>query len=161
MPEFVRRGGGFLRREWPLCLVTVCSLYFIGGYSTPAERITGAIGLIGALFCLKRFGLDHCLWIYLLALILVLPSGITLEDARALREYWPLNTVTVPLIRGMANAVKGMLYAIPFSLIFVFTARRVSPLLQVPLCIFFLLLALRPLWSGLTVAVILPFVPCP
>ena len=59
MPELVNRGLGFVRREWPLCLFAVLSLLVIVDYPDPAMRRAALAGLLGGVFCLKRFGLDH------------------------------------------------------------------------------------------------------
>ncbi len=161
MPEFVRRGGAFLRREWPLCLFAVLSLFVLVDYDTPAMRRAALAGLLGGLFCLKRFGLDHCFWIYLLAAVLAVLPGISLNDVKRVRADWQLYIFDTEFIWLLLTTLRGMLLAIPFSVFFVKRARSFSVVWKVPVCVLFLILAIEPVFWGLAVMILLPFVPCP
>lgn len=162
MSELVNRAWTFLRREWPLCLFVVGAMYDVLFYYDDVPRkIAGLIGLGGSLFCLKRFGLDHCPWIYALAAVLTLPTDISVEDANLLQAYKPLHNWEPLFIQLVFGSLKGMLASIPFSLFFLRKVQGFSAIWKIPLCIFFMLLALEPLFWGLPILIILPFVPCP
>ena len=61
----------------------------------------------------------------------------------------------------MLATLRGMLVDVPFSLLFMKKAQGVSMLWKVPLCVFFLILALEPLFLGVAIMIILPFASCP
>lgn len=162
MPELVNRGLGFVRREWPLCLFAVLSMSVIATYDDASMRRVALAGMLGGLFCLKRFGLDHCFWIYLLAAVLTFPTGIPLADAKALQaSHEPLRPWGVLFICLVFGSLRGMLASIPFSLLFLRAMGGFSALWKVPLCTFFIILALEPIFFGLAVMILWSFTPCP
>ena len=162
IPELVNRGLGFVRREWPLCLfaaTALCSIFFC--YDDAPRRFAGLIGLAGGALCLKRFGLDRNIWIYLLAAVLAILPGISLDDVKRVRTDWQLHNFDTQLVWLMLASLRGLLVAVPFSLLFMKKAQGVSMLWKVPLCVFFLILALEPLFLGVAIMIILPFASCP
>lgn len=132
--SWANRLWAFVRREWPLCVFAALSVFVVYdgyyGYEQPSRGLADLVlaGLAGGLFCLKRFGLAHCPWVYVLAALLTLPTAISLEDAEALRAaYAPLrdwHTLTIFLMFG---SLRGMLAALPFSLFFFFGDCRAVP----------------------------------
>ena len=162
MPELVNRGLGFVRREWPLCLFAVLSLLVIVDYPDPAMRRAALAGLLGGVFCLKRFGLDHCFWIYLLAGVLAFLAQISLAEAKELRASYellrPWGTLLICLVFA---SLRGTLISIPLSLLFWRKVPGFSRYLKIPLCVFFIILALEPIFLGVAIMIILSFVSCP
>lgn len=168
MPTWMSRAWAFVRREWPLCVFFGLSVYVVFaayyGYEQASRELAGLAlaGLAGGLFCLKRFGLDHCPWVYLLAALLTLPTNISLEDAQALRAaYAPLRNWHTLSISLMFGSLRGMLAAVPFSLFFLRKLPGCSALWKIPLSVFFLILALEPVFWGLAVIILMPFTSCP
>lgn len=168
MPTWMSRAWAFVRREWPLCIfaalagIVVYDGYY--GYEQPSRGLAGLAlaGLAGGLFCLKRFGLDHCPWVYLLAALLTLPTNISLEDAQALRAaYAPLRNWHTLSISLMFGSLRGMLAAVPFSLFFLRRLPGCSALWKIPLSVFFLILALKPLFITLAAIILVSFTSCP
>lgn len=168
MPTWVNRLWTFVRREWPLCIFAALAVFVVYdgyyGYEQPSRGLAGLVlaGLAGGLFCLKRFGLDHCPWVYLLAALLTLPTGISLEDAQALRAaYAPLRNWHTLSISLMFGSLRGMLAAVPFSLFFLRKLPGCSAFWKIPLSVFFLILALKPLFITLAAIILMSFTSCP
>ena len=163
MPTWVNRLWAFVRREWPLCIFAALALdVALSYYDDALRRLACLIGLAGGLFCLKRFGLDHCPWIYLLAGVLACLAQISLDDAKELRATYNLLHSWKPLfICLMFASCRGMLASIPFSLLFLRKLPSFSALWKIPLCVFFIILALEPFFFSLAFTVIVSFTSCP
>lgn len=162
MPTLANRIRTFWRREWPLFLSAVLALWaVVFFYDNAPQRIAGLIGLAGGLFCLKHFGLDHCPWIYLLAVVLMLPLYFAVDGARELLAIEPLWSWGELFAIQIIGAVMGMLIAIPFSLFFLRNMRGFSTIWKIPLSIFFLTLAVGPFFSVQGLLLFMSLVSCP
>lgn len=162
VPSRVNRLWAFVRREWPLCVFAALSFFVVFWYDDAPRRLACLLGLAGGLVCLKRFGLDHCPWIYLLAGVLACLAQISLDDAKELRASYNLLRFWKPLfICLMFASCRGMLASIPFSLLFLRKLPGFSALWKIPLCVFFIILALEPFFLSLAFTVMVSFTSCP
>ena len=101
-------------------------------------------------------------WIYLLAGVLAFLAQISLAEAKELRASYellrPWGTLLICLVFA---SLRGTLISIPLSLLFWRKVPGFSRYWKIPLCVFFIILALEPIFLGVAIMIILSFVSCP
>lgn len=141
------RAWRFFARNRLLCLLIAIGILCILDQRHAETKIVAVIALIGSVFCLKKFALDRCIWIYLLAM-LIYPciAIVAYEAALRVQTDWQITAFPLHAIYLVCSSFLGLLPAVPCSLFFIKKFNKISELWKVPLCVFFLISALHPFY---------------
>lgn len=134
----------FFSRNCLLCFLIAAGIRCILDYTQTETKMLTLIGLIGSVFCLKQFGLDRCIWIWLLAGVIYPFTIVFWGEVHGLRADGPFKNFQPQSVDLVSIALCGMLFAVPCALLFIKKLNGVTALWKVPLSVFSLILVMNP-----------------